>query len=88
MGRTISTQYAMRGVRNKAHFAEKLGAVMFPFLPDKSPTWHLEGWLGSQGGDSVAPYGSKCAPAEVQLKFETGNSWMWYTVHAYRQRTS
>jgi hypothetical protein len=41
------------------YFAEKLGPVMFPCLPDRSPTSHLSGSAGLHLGISVAPYGSK-----------------------------
>ena len=65
--------------------AEKLGPVMFPCLPDKSPTSHLKGESLSQAGTSVALYGSKWEPVVVQLLSEMGNLWMWYTGRRHGQ---
>lgn len=48
-----------RFLEKRVYSAEKLGPVMFPCLPDKSPTSHLKGESLSQAGTSVALYGSR-----------------------------
>ena len=77
---------SVAGPRLKTDLAVKGLVVMLPCLPAKSPTWHVAGWLGSQGGISPRMYGSKCAKVAVQLPFAgTGWSWMWYTARHVSQ---
>ena len=52
--------------------------VILPNLPARSPTWQEAGSLGSQGGCSPRPVGSRWASAVAQEPLAaTGWVWMW-----------
>lgn len=51
----------------ETYAALKTLTVMLPCLPDRSPTWHVSGWVGSQGGISPRMNGSRWPRVAVQL---------------------